>query len=110
MPSLVPSGIPISFEVTFDSPTLPVAMSVYDDSGASPALVSGPTAMSLVVGNTFRGKFTGAAGKPYVIFKAVYTDGTFTSLDSDYSAGTETIIAEDIVTLLSNATLIPALL
>ena len=90
---LSPSGTALSFEVTFDSPTLPVAMSVYDDSGSSPVLVQGPTAMLNVVGNTYRGKFTPASGRSYIIFKAVYTDHSYQYLSSDYSQGSESIIA-----------------
>lgn len=81
-----------SFEVTFDNPALSVAMSVYDDSGVSPTLVQGPSAMDLVIGNTYRGKFTPELDKQYVILKAVYTDGTFAALDSNYSQASESIL------------------
>jgi hypothetical protein len=93
---LAPAGITCSFEVTFDSPELNVAMSVYDDTGSSPVLVSGPLAMLRVVGNTYRGKFTPILAHSYIIFKAVYTDDTFETLDTDYSQGSESIIAENI--------------
>lgn len=93
---LAPSGVSLTFEVTYDQPGLNVAMSVYDTTGVSPSLVSGPTAMALVVGNTYYGKFQGSQGHTYVIYKAVYTDNTFTTVDTDYAAGTESIIAEDI--------------
>src|SRR5271166_4586886 len=92
---LAPAGIPLSFEVTFDVPGLPVAMSVYDDSGASPVLVSGPIAMANVVNATYRGKFTGLAGKNYIVFKAVYTDGTFATLSSNYAQGSESIVCQN---------------
>jgi hypothetical protein len=91
----VPSGVPLSFEITLDAPSLFVAMKVYDDSGGSPILVQGPSAMANVLGNTYRGKFTATADKSYLILKAVYTDGTFTTLHPDYSQGTETIYAKD---------------
>src|SRR5512135_1479860 len=87
-------GIEISFEVTFDSPTLNVAMSVYDVTGLSPVLVQGPSAMTIVHANTYQGKFTPITGHNYVIFKAVYTDGTFTVLDTNYAAGSESISAQ----------------
>lgn len=80
-----------SFEATW-GPGLDVAMSVYDDSGGSPSLIQGPSAMTNVVGGTYRGKFTPAADKQYVVFKAVYTDGTFTTLHPDYSQSSETIV------------------
>lgn len=91
---LAPARVSLSFEVTFDSPSLDVGMSVYDDSGEEPELVSGPSAMALVVGNTYRGKFTAADGKSYIIIKAVYTDDTFEELNSDYAAGSESIVTQ----------------
>lgn len=91
---LAPIGVPLTFEVTFDSPSLHVGMSVYDNSGASPALVQGPAAMGSVVGNTYQGKFTAPSAKPYIIFKAVYTDSGLTMLDPNYSQGSESIIAQ----------------
>lgn len=93
---LAPSNVPLSFEVTFDNPSLHVAMSVYDDSGVTPTLISGPLPMLNVVGNTYRAKFTGASGKNYIIFKAVYTDNSFTTLSPDYSQGSESIVVQDI--------------
>lgn len=94
---LVQSGKVCSFEVTFDSPSLSVAMSVYDDSGASPTLVQGPSAMVNVVGNMYRAKFTPSANKTYLIFKAVYTSGAFTTLDSTYLSGSESIRSENLL-------------
>lgn len=94
---LAPSGVPLSFEVTFPSSGLPVAMSVYDDSGSLPVLISGPLAMyNIPSTNTYRGKFTAEAEKSYIILKAVYTDGTFVSLDPDYSQGSESVVAQDL--------------
>lgn len=51
--------------------------------------------MVSVVGNTYVKSFTAIAAKSYLIFKAVYTDGTFTTLSPDYSQGTETILCEN---------------
>lgn len=91
----VPS-IPLAFEVTFSASGLPVAMSVYDVTDINaPILVQGPTAMVNTVGATYTGAFTGANAKNYLIFKAVYTDGTFDVLDPAYSQGTETIVVSD---------------
>jgi len=101
---LAPQGVALSFEVTFDSPSLHVAMSVYDTSGSSPVLVQGPTAMTNVVGNTYYGKFTPPATNPYLIFKAVYTDGTFATLSPFYSQGSESIIAQTLAQPTSNST------
>jgi hypothetical protein len=91
----VPAGVELSFEVTYDSSGLPVAMSVYNTEGESPVLVQGPTAMTNVVGSTYVGKFTPSAELNYLIFKAVYTDDTFETIDTDFVAGTETIYAAD---------------
>lgn len=85
-------NISLTFEVTFSNPSLPAAMSVYDTTGMSPVLVSGPTAMPNIVGNTYYGKFTASNNKSYVILKAVYTDDTFETLDPNYSQGSESIV------------------
>lgn len=100
--NLVPAGKSLSFEVTYDSALLNVAMSVYDDSGNSPVLVQGPLKMEVIVANTYRGRFVPSAAKPYVIFKAVYTDDTYTTLHPDYSQGSESIRAEDFAALVLN--------
>lgn len=91
--TVVPAAVDCSFEVTFDQPSLPVAMSVYDDSSGSPVLVQGPTAMDNVVANTYRGKFIPTVGKVYLIFKAVYTDGGFGTINTDFPQGSETVYA-----------------
>ena len=92
--TLVPAEVELTFEVTFDANGLNVALSVYDTSGVTPLLVQGPSAMSNIIGYTYIGKFTPTAGRNYLIYKAVYTDNTFTVLDSNYSQGSESIIAE----------------
>lgn len=94
--NLVPSGIELPFEVTYDDPALFVAMKVYDMTSGSPVLVAGPLAMSNIVGNTYAGKFMPLDDKPYLIHKAVYTDGTYTTLDPDHSQASETIIGIDL--------------
>lgn len=89
--NLVPSGISLPFEVTFDGPSLPVAISVYDTTANPAVLVAGPAAMTNEVGNTYVGFFTAQPGRSYLVFKAVYLDGTFAALDPDYSQSSETI-------------------
>lgn len=81
---LLPAGVPLSFAASFDSPSLHVALSIYDNSGVSPVLVYGPVAMTLLTGNTYTGKFTALSGKTYVVFMAVYTDNSFTVLNNSY--------------------------
>ena len=102
---LAPQGVACSFEVTFDSPSLFVGMSVFDMSTPSaPVLVQGPTAMINVVGNTYSGSFTPPAARPYVIFKAVYTTSELVDLSPNYSQGSESIIAQFIAQPTSNST------
>jgi hypothetical protein len=91
---LAPADVPLSFEVTFDANDLHVGMSVYDDTGLTPILVAGPSAMTLVADYTYRGKFTAADGRNYIIIKAVYTDDTFSTLNPNYSQGSESIVAQ----------------
>lgn len=91
--NLLPSGQSLSFEVTYDAGGLNVAMSIYDLSGF-PTLVSGPTAMDNVVGNTYVGAFTPSPMKKYLVSKAVYTDNTFTTFHPDYSQSSETFLTE----------------
>ncbi len=93
---LVQSGKVCSFEVTYQS-GLDVGMSVYDDSGGSPSLVGSITTMDFVIGGTYRAKFTPSANKTYLIIKAVYTDGTLTTLHPDYNASSESIRSEDLL-------------
>lgn len=90
MMEIVPVGLPLGFEVTFDSNSLEVAMRVFDDLGVQ---VGSPIQMINVFGNTYRGFFTPDDVKGFLIQKAVYTDNTYTTLDPNYSQGSETIIA-----------------
>lgn len=90
-----PAGVPLSFSTSLDSPSLSVGMTVYDDSGSSPVVQVATFAMTYVALNTYRGKFTALAGKNYIIVKAVYTDGTFTTLNNSYVPESETIVAQD---------------
>lgn len=90
---LAPANIPLTFEVTYDSPDLNVGMSVYDTTADDPTLIQGPLAMSVCVANTYIGKFTPAAGHTYLIFKGVYTDNTFATLSDDYSQSSESIVS-----------------
>lgn len=92
--NLAPAGAPISCEVTFDSGALDVAMSVFDTTSGTPILVSGPTAMALVVDYTYFGIFTPVAGHSYVVLKAVYTDDTYTTLDPNHSQASESFYSQ----------------
>lgn len=102
---LVPAGVPVNFTATFDdaNPDF-VAMSVYDDSGSEPVLLLSPFAMASVRSNVYRGKFTPEAGKLYVVFMAVYTDGTFGTLDTDFTAVEQAaaVICQNLVSPVQN--------
>lgn len=89
-----PSGISLSFEVTYDRSDLFVGMSVYDNSGSSPVLVAGPMPMHNWAGYSYQAKFLASPNLSYLIFKAVYIDEDLTTLDNEYSQGTESIVAE----------------
>ena len=93
---LAPSGVQLTFEVTYPTSRLPVAMSVYDTTGDTPILVQGPTAMLNVSDtNTYIGNFTAQDNSTYLILKAVYTDDSFEYFNNDYSQGSETIVTSD---------------
>lgn len=88
-------GQKYSFGVTFDRDDLFVAAKVYDNSGSSPALLA-TVEMLNYYGNSYQGSYTPVVPMPLLIQKSVYTDGTFTTLDTDYSQGDET---EEAVTI-----------
>jgi hypothetical protein len=94
MNAVVPSGKPINFEVTFPgSVTLNVGMKIYDLSTSTPTLLS-TTAMTLVFNGTYYATNTftvSQAGKSFLIQKSVYTDGTLTTANPLYSAGSEIV-------------------
>jgi hypothetical protein len=93
--NLAPANTQLTFEVSFDQPSLNVAMLVYDTTGVSPVLVQGPAAMTnLALTNTYQGKFTPDPSKTYVLVKSVYTDNTFTTLSPNYESGSESIVSE----------------
>jgi hypothetical protein len=87
--SLIQAGLEFSFDYTaFDQDaSLFVAAKVYDVT-SSPSLVA-TVPMSHVANGSYVGKFTGTDMHNYVIVKSVYTDGTYTTTDSDRSPGSE---------------------
>lgn len=86
----------LNFEVTFDSPTLFVGMVVLDDTGVSPVIIGAVQPMLNVYGNLYRGKFTPEFGKKYLIFKGVFTDNTYATLDVNYPSGSESFVCEPV--------------
>lgn len=87
---IVPAGVPQSFATSGNSPSLSVGMSVYDNSGASPSLVAGPTAMPNFVGNAYQSKYTFPVGN-FLVFIGVYTDSGMTELLNGYEQQVEPI-------------------
>ena len=87
-------GQPATLEVTYEPGLSFVAMKVYDVTG-TPALVATVPMVELVNG-TYLASFTPASGKTYAVSKAVYTDGTYTTLDGEHSPGSETLQAVDL--------------
>lgn len=93
---MVQAGISIPLEVSFDSPLLYVGLVVYEVTTGTPVKVAGPTAMPLVYDTTYFGVFTPNLNKSYVAVKAVYTDDTLTTLDSNYRPGSESFVAAEL--------------
>jgi len=95
---LVQPGSLLPFEyAAFDlSPSLFVAMSIYDVTSGSPIFLT-TTAMNHVVNGIYFGTFTPLADKAYLISKAVYTDGSFTTPNTSYPPQGESIFASSIV-------------
>jgi hypothetical protein len=83
-------------------------MQVFDVSTGSPVQVGSTIAMAHMSNGTYVGFFTATATKTYVINKAVYTDGTYTGLNTLYSPGSESFqassIEDDVASTLSTVT------
>ena len=80
-------GQKFSFGVTYDSPSLYVAAKIFDNSGASPALLA-TIAMANYYGNSYQGTYL--ITSPTLITSvlvqvSVYTDNTYTTLSTNYS-------------------------
>lgn len=91
---LLPANVPSSFVTSGNSPSLFVGMSVYDNSGSNPALVSGPTRMTNFAGNAYEAKYTPAVGN-FLVLMAIYTDSSLTTLMPGYEQDVTTITAID---------------
>lgn len=92
---LVPAGIALSFSAEFDDPTpANVGMSIYDDTGLVPVLFGGPFAMTRVISNIYRGKFTALGNHSYIVVMAVYTDNTLQAFDTEFTEVTVSVNAQ----------------
>lgn len=92
----VPALVELSIEVTLDSPGLDVGLSVYDVTTGTPSLVGSVVAMANITGtHSYFAQFTPVSGKQYVVHKAVYTDGTLTTIDVGYGQASESLVCKD---------------
>lgn len=94
---LVQSGTPFGFDYTaFDGDNaLFIAGNVYDISTGSPVFLSQVPMVNSING-TYSGLYTGIAGKVYLIETSVYTDGTYTTIDTSRSPGSDTYQCQDL--------------
>lgn len=77
--------------------TLSIAMKIYDISSLpTPATLIATVAMTHVFNGSYSGKynFPATGSKVYLVQISVYTDGTFTTLNSTYSPGSETVVVD----------------
>lgn len=95
MSGLVRAGVSQSIERSSSDgrPDLFVAAKIYDNSSGTPIFVV-LVPMTHVADGTYAGKFNPSAGKDYVVTNSVYTDGTYTTRDTDYGTGSESFYAE----------------
>ena len=99
-----------SIEVNYD-PGVFVGCTIFDDSGTTPAQlfpagnVNGVMPMLNVVDTLYRMQFVSTTPKSYIFRKAVYTDGTYTTLSPDYTRASESIQTVDMAALILNSTL-----
>lgn len=95
MATVIPSGKPIWFEYSaYDGvSTLSLAMKVYDLT-TTPATLLATLAFTNIYGGTYAISYVFPAsysGKNLLLIKSVYTDGTFATLNTLYSPGSECV-------------------
>jgi hypothetical protein len=82
---ILSAGIPNAFSAAFVGATPGfVAMSVWDISTSSPSLVQNPTLMTALSTDIYSALFTPSNSHNYVAVMAVYTDGTFATINSSF--------------------------
>ena len=106
---LIPSGIRVPFEVTYDSPSLFVGMTVFDVTTGSPVQVGSLIPMVNVIGNSYLGLFIPTDQHIYMIYKNVYTDVTYSTISPNYAAGTEAAFASTFQNMTAMYALIQSL-
>lgn len=91
---IVQSGLRKTFEVTWGDTGLFAQASIYDDSTGTPVHVA-DVALSELVPGTYVGGFVPLASKSYAVVKRVFTDGTYTTVNTDYPASSEAFQSVD---------------
>lgn len=96
------SAAPLQYvDPTYQS-SLFVRSKIYDLSGVSPSLESSVN-LTLIDNGVYRSKYTYTAGKPYLVQTLVYTDGTYTLVDTTYAQSVDEVQCIDLKTAnLSN--------
>lgn len=84
----------MTLEINYDPNLSFVALKVYDDSGASPVLLT-TLPMPNVFETVYRAKYTPSVVGTYLFYKAVYTDGAYATRDDNYSPNSESIQVVD---------------
>ena len=90
MAKIAPSGVALPFEYTsYDGqPGKFIGMTVFDVTSGVPVQVNPvPIPMPHAFQGTYIGYFTPDPSKSYVVHKMVYTDGTFATVNNNYSPG-----------------------
>lgn len=80
----------IPVEVTFEPGLLFVAMKVFDTTDGYPGTFISTIPMIEYDNSNYGASFMGTATRNYSVSKSVYTDGTYTTRDTNYSSGSET--------------------
>lgn len=92
MAKFVPQGVSLPFEYTsYDGQSGKfIGMTVFDTTSGTPVQVNlTPIAMAHMFQGTYVGYFTPDPNKNYIVHKMVYTDITYTVLNTNYSPGSE---------------------
>lgn len=80
----------IGIEINFDH-GLFVGMKVFFDDGSGPVQQGGVLPMANLLDTLYVASFTPAVVGVYYFYKQVYTDDTYTTVDTDYSENSESI-------------------
>jgi hypothetical protein len=95
MTTILFSTNPVPVEVTYDSPSLFVAMTVFKWNGTEWAQFGVASAVALVDGlSTYGSMFTPPDASPYIVILMPYEDGTFSVPDTNYSPSSRSFVID----------------